>query len=62
MIDAEFKQTIAAAFIGSWLANNYYDACHRGEQERLSRPPVEDAEFLAEKAVQQWNKLVGAKP
>ena len=56
MKDDEFKQAIAASFIGAWLANNYRDACLNGNQRMLSHPPVSDAKFLAKQAVIEWNK------
>jgi len=61
MTDAEelaFKLNVEAAFIGAWLANNYNDACARGEHERLSNPPVEDAAHMAGEALRCRKELV----
>ncbi len=48
-----FIQRFIANFLASYCANEYADACSRGQHERLSNPPVEDAEGLAESA---WDK------
>ena len=61
MNEKSFERAVAAAFLGTWLANNYQDACNRGEHERLNRPPVEDAAFLAGKALEEWKKHIGAE-
>lgn len=45
-----FKSQYIASFVATWAANNYEDSCMRGEQERLNRPPLEDAMFLANAA------------
>lgn len=54
-----FKQNFAINFLASYAANHYVDACQRGDQETLSRLPVEDAEFLAEAAWNHWQKIIG---
>lgn len=43
-----------ASFLAAWVASHYDMACARGEHDRLSNPPVEDAQFLADEA---WQKL-----
>ena len=50
----EFVNRWVVTFLATWTANNYDDACVMGQQERLNDPPIEDAEFLAEK---QWLKF-----
>jgi hypothetical protein len=57
MDEKEFKSTFIATFLASWCATNYSDYCINGKQEALSRPPVEDAVFLADKA---WIELSDA--
>lgn len=50
----EFRAQFITTFLATWTANNYADACARGEHKRLEKPPCEDAAFLAEKA---WKEL-----
>ena len=50
-----FKSTFVATFLASWTVAHYDDYCMRGWQERLSHPPVEDAEFMADEA---WEEMV----
>jgi len=52
--DKRFIEQFATTFLATWCANNYSDACARGEQQRLEHPPVEDAIFLAEAALAEW--------
>jgi hypothetical protein len=46
----EFCKQFIAAFCGAWCAKNYEDFCMRGIQERLEKPPIEDAVYLADTA------------
>ena len=52
--EKEFKAMFLTVFLATYCANEYPDACARGEHERLSRPPVEDAMSLADDA---WEKV-----
>ena len=49
-----FKTQFIASFLAAWVANHYDMACARGEHDKLSNPPVEDARFLADEA---WQRL-----
>jgi len=57
MNEQEFITQYIASFLATWTVNNYDDACMKGEHERLHKPPVEDATFLAYKAWEHY-KLV----
>ncbi len=50
MTRQEFIDQFSTTFLATWCANEYADACMRGEQRRLEEPPVEDAHYLAGKA------------
>ena len=52
--EREFKRQFAVQFLASWAAVHYTEYCARGMQETLETPPVEDAEYLAQKAWKQW--------
>ncbi len=52
-----FKSQFIASFLASWVAQNFTDSCMRGQHKKLEQPPVEDAEFLAQKAWEHWVKL-----
>jgi len=52
--ELEFKRQFAVQFLASWAATHYTEYCARGMQETLGTPPVEDAEYLAQKAWEQW--------
>lgn len=54
MNESEFKAQFIAGFCASWCAANYADACVRGEQEYLEKPPMEDAIYLADCAWAEW--------
>ena len=54
MDEARFKEQFIAAFLATWVAQNYGECCYRGTQERLEHPPVEDAKFLADAA---WDEI-----
>lgn len=49
-----FKTQFIASFLAAWVAKHYDMACARGEHDKLGRPPVEDAQFLADEA---WKEL-----
>jgi len=55
MNEEQFKAQFIASFCAAWCANNYNDACMRGEQERLENPPMEDAKCLADST---WIKFL----
>lgn len=48
--EIEFKKKFVIDFLATWVANNYNDACQRGDHKRLENPPVEDAKELADSA------------
>jgi hypothetical protein len=48
MDETVFKTNFVAAFLAAKAAQEYDAACANGEQDRLSRQPVEDAIFLAD--------------
>ena len=54
MTKKEFKDQFIVNFLSTWCAINYDDCCMRGQHDRLENPPVEDADWLADKA---WIKL-----
>ena len=45
-----FKLQFIANFLSTWCATEYNNACINGEHRRLEKPPVEDAEYLADTA------------
>ncbi len=49
-----FKTQFIASFLAAWVAQHYDMACACGEHDKLSNPPVEDAEFLAGEA---WQRI-----
>jgi hypothetical protein len=55
MTKSEFKAHFLATFLASYAAQRYDDACMRGDQDKLSNHPIEDAEHLAETA---WEKYI----
>lgn len=57
----EFKRQFAVQFLASWSAVHYMDYCARGMQESLEKPPVEDAEYLAQKAWDHWCAILPGK-
>lgn len=57
MDEATFKATFIATFLATWCVANYDDACMRGEQERLNKPPVEDAKYLAARAWEHMQEV-----
>ena len=58
MDEEEFKDLFVVQFLASWAANNYDDACRRGEHKKLERMPVEDAEYLADKAWERYEEEI----
>lgn len=53
----QFIDQFIVHFLATWCANEYDDACMNGEHERLNKPPVEDAKFLAEKAWKHYQEI-----
>ena len=51
---AAFKQQFITSFIAAQTSSNYDEACYSGQHERLEHFPIEDAQFLAEKAWEKW--------
>jgi len=56
--EREFKRQFAVQFLASWAAVHYTEYCARGMQKTLATPPVEDAEYLAQKAWDQWRAIL----
>ena len=50
----EFQRQFVVQFLASWCAANFADFCSRGYHDALSKPPVEDAELLAQDAWKHW--------
>jgi hypothetical protein len=50
MNEEQFKQQFIVTFLATWAATNYDFCVSHGQHERLGNPPVEDAEFLADRA------------
>lgn len=57
----EFKRRFAIEFLAAYVANQNDACCADGQHELLQEPPVEDAEFLAEKAWEYWVKVIGLR-
>lgn len=55
--ELEFKRSFAIKFLASIEAVNYLDNCHRGWSGH--KLLVEDAHFLAEKAWDEWQEVIG---
>lgn len=53
-----FRRQFAVQFLASWAAMHYTEYCAKGMQETLETPPVEDAEYLAQKAWEQWCSII----
>lgn len=53
----EFKQNFITTFLATWVANNYDDYCSRDKHELLENPPIEDAEYLADKILDKMEEL-----
>lgn len=52
--EIKFKRQFAVQFLASWAATHYTEYCGRGMQDVLATPPVEEAEYLSQKAWVQW--------
>ncbi len=57
MEEDKFKETFAATFLATWCATQYDHACAMGIAERLEKPPVEDAIYLADTAWAEMQKV-----
>ena len=55
--EEEFKKQFTTNFVSTWVANNYDDACMRGQHNRLREPPFEDAFHLADEAWEHYMEL-----
>lgn len=53
-----FKLNFISTFLATWCANEYEDSCMTGQHRRLEKPPVEDAEYLAEKAWEHYKEVL----
>jgi len=56
--EKEFKANFVSTFLATWVANHYDRACAEGRHDTLEKPPVEDAEFLADKAWRHYEEIV----
>lgn len=56
MNESQFKDNYIATFLATWTATNYEEFCMQGWHERLEKPPVEDAMYLADKAWEEYLK------
>lgn len=54
MTEENFKNQFICQFLATWCATHYDEYCSHGLHDRLENPPVEDAEFLAQKA---WERI-----
>lgn len=54
----DFKRQFVVQFLACYCASNFRDMCSSGRQSTLEKPPVEDAEFLAEAAWRHWNDIM----
>lgn len=57
MEEKEFKNSYISTFVATWTAINYEDYCIRNMHSELENPPFEDAEYLADKAWENYSKL-----
>ena len=55
----EFIEHFAVTFMATWVANEHSNACMTGNHDMLKEPPVEDAYFLAEKAWEHKQEILG---
>lgn len=53
--EEKFKKDFVIQFMASWAASNYDDYCSKGLWSQLSKPQIEDAIFLADRA---WSYMV----
>lgn len=53
----EFIEHFVVAFLATWCANEYNDACLHDRHQVLEHPPVEDAYYLAERAFEERQKI-----
>lgn len=52
--EEKFKKDFVTQFMATWVANNYNSYCSNRWSE-LGKPPIGDAEFLADSA---WRNMV----
>lgn len=55
----KFCEQFVAVFCASWCAKHYEDVCINNEQERLEKPPIEDAVYLADCAWTEYVNVIG---
>ena len=55
MNEEAFKTQFISSFLAAWCANKYEECSRTVDHEILSRPPVKEAEFLANAA---WDEYV----
>ena len=56
--EAKFKLHFVINFLSSWCAVNYDKVCSSAQQERLEKPPVEDAKMLADAAWKHYVEIL----
>lgn len=59
--ELEFKRRFAIEFLAAYVVSRFSECCSNNSHDILSEPPVEDAEFLAEKAWEYWVKVIGLR-
>ncbi len=57
--EIEFKRQFAIQWLAAIEAVNYQDNCYRGWKDH--KPPVEDAESLANHAWEEWKETIGVE-
>lgn len=55
MSERTFKEHYIVAFLGTWAAQAYPNACALGNHEVFDHHPIEDAEDLANRA---WKAMI----
>jgi hypothetical protein len=54
MDESQFKDNFISTFCATWCAINRQECIDRGWHERLEKPPMEDAIYLADCAWGRW--------
>lgn len=53
-----FRRQFVTQFLASYCATNLCDFCGRGLQDKLEKPPVEDADYLSFAAWKHWRETM----
>ena len=56
MNEITFRTNFIATFIATWVANHYDEYCSQGKHRLLENPPIEDAEYLADKIIDKMRE------